>query len=169
MSLSSDFFSHAIELSKGGETADSIVLRRIVSAAYYALFHLLIEDATELLGPNLSPEIRHRIQRWFEHGTMKQICGRFGKSNLDQPLKDLVGDTASFDLQKVCNTFITLQEARHKADYDSSHIVDFKEALQQLALSVTARQAWKRIRQTSEANVFLLSFLLFKNWERDRL
>lgn len=168
MSLAAEFLSHAADLVAPTAPLDPISLRRVVSASYYALFHQIIEDAAEVIGPNVSLEINHRIQRWFEHGTMKQICGRFLKTRLEQPLKDLIGDSASPDLQTVCSTFISSQEARHEADYNPGYAIDLKEALQQIQYAVTAIDAWKRIRASSEANVFILSLLLFKNWDRDR-
>lgn len=42
-------------------------LRRAVSTAYYALFHLLISEATENWAP---PELRAILGRCFDHGTM---------------------------------------------------------------------------------------------------
>lgn len=169
MSLAEDFLAHAINLIPPPEPKpDQIILRRIVSALYYALFHQLTEDAAGLIGRNVSSEISHRLQRWFEHGVMKQICGRFLKPRLDQPLSDLLGDSASPDLQVVCRTFISLQEARHDADYDPAYAINLNIALQHFESTIEAIEAWRRVRDTSGANVFILSLLLFKNWDRDR-
>src|SRR5882672_11672305 len=43
-------------------------LRRAVSTAYHALFHLLISEATLNWG---RPELRSELGRIFEHGRMK--------------------------------------------------------------------------------------------------
>src|SRR5277367_3991443 len=48
-------------------------LRRAVSTAYYALFHLLISEATLNWR---RPEQRHLFARMFEHGKMKSACER---------------------------------------------------------------------------------------------
>jgi hypothetical protein len=61
-----------------------------------------------------------------------------------------------------------LQDERHDADYNPGYAIGSREALQSLESAVTATDAWKRIRTTSEANVFILSLLLFKNWDRER-
>src|SRR5216684_8102629 len=48
-------------------------LRRAVSTAYYALFHLLISEATS----NWSrPELRAILARVFDHGPMKQAADK---------------------------------------------------------------------------------------------
>lgn len=48
-------------------------LRRSVSTAYYALFHLLIHEAT--LNWN-KVEQRALLARFFEHGKMKNACDK---------------------------------------------------------------------------------------------
>jgi hypothetical protein len=139
-----------------------------MSASYYALFHKINEDAVELIAPNVSQSIKHRIQRWFEHAEMKKICGRFTKAQLDQPLQGLIGSTASADLQTVAHSFVQLQDARHSADYDLSYQVSADEAYQKLALAATAINAWVQLKNSAEANIFILSLLLWKNWDKDR-
>jgi hypothetical protein len=52
-------------------------LRRAISAAYYALFHLLIRDAVRQLGPNLNEDLFNRAYRWFDHGTMNRVAKAF--------------------------------------------------------------------------------------------
>lgn len=52
-----------------GTNPSQTSLRRAVSTAYYALFHLLIEDAaSRWSGP---PESRTGLERGFQHGSMK--------------------------------------------------------------------------------------------------
>src|SRR5215475_8615401 len=48
-------------------------LRRALSTAYYALFHLLISEATQLWK---RPQDRIELARVFEHIHMKTICVR---------------------------------------------------------------------------------------------
>jgi hypothetical protein len=69
--------------------AREVDLRRSVSAAYYALFHRINEVSVALVAANVSIETNHRIQRWFEHAKLKEICGRFFKPKLEQPLLGL--------------------------------------------------------------------------------
>jgi len=143
-------------------------IRRSMSASYYALFHQINADAVGLIAPNVSQAVNHRIQRWFDHAEMKNICGRFTKPQLDQPLRGLIGNTAPEGLQMVASSFIQLQEKRHNADYDLSYSVTADEAYQLLALSATAMDAWGRLKGSAEANIFILSLLMWKNWDKER-
>ena len=143
-------------------------LRRAVSTAYYALFHLINDSAVAVVAPNVTLETNHRIRRWFDHAEMKKVCGRFLPVRLTAPLLQLIGPEASPDLQTVALTFIVLQDARHSADYDLSPTFSRSQALGLIQEAQTAFQVWHRIRRSSEANIFILSLLLWKNWERER-
>jgi len=46
-------------------------LRRAVSSAYYALFHLLISETTKNWK---RPAERHTLARMFDHGPMGKVC-----------------------------------------------------------------------------------------------
>ena len=165
---------HAIQLLRmdhngvGADEMRNVSERRAVSAAYYALFHHINAAAASLIAPNVPAETNHRIQRWFEHAKMKEICGRFIKPQLDQPLRDLVGATAPPDLQNVARSFIDLQEARHNADYDLSFKLSSADAHQLITVAVRAIASWDRIATSAEANIFVLSLLMWKNWDKDR-
>ena len=174
MSFSRDLISHAIYLAG---TKDPLLTegsrrtyshRRAVSAAYYALFHHINRSAVDLIAPNVPDETNHRIQRWFEHAEMKRICGRFLQAKLDQPLLGLIGASSSNDLQNVAQSFITLQQARHSADYDLSYSLTAEETEQLIILALVAMNSWDRIANSAEANIFVLSLLMWKNWEKDR-
>ncbi len=121
-----------------------------------------------LIAPNVSTKTNHRIQRWFDHGEMKRICGRFLPAKLDQPLRDLIGDTASTDLQTVALGFIQLQDARHSADYDLSYSLTQQIAWDIFEKATETTEAWDRIQNSAEANIFILSLLMWKNWDKDR-
>ena len=70
MDLIDDFFLHAVS-SPLPETSDTeqIDFRRAVSAAYYAVFHLLTMTAAESSGGRTRE--RHRFARLFEHGNLR--------------------------------------------------------------------------------------------------
>jgi hypothetical protein len=153
-----------------GDYPSEVSIRRSVSASYYALFNKINEEAVNLIAPNVRPEINHRIRRWFDHAEMKKICGRFTKPMLDQPLKNLIGTVASPDLQEVASSFIQLQDSRHGADYDLSFQLTADEAHDLLVTAALAIDAWERLRGSAEANIFILSLLMWKNWEdKERL
>jgi hypothetical protein len=143
-------------------------LRRAVSTAYYAVFHLLAAEGSEMLAPNVDKSTLHLIQRWFDHGEMKKTCGKFSVSPLTTPLKELLGETASADLHRVVRTFIVLQEARHSADYDMSWNLTRAQTLLFVQQARDANEAWLRIRKDAEANIFILAIFLWKHLDRPR-
>jgi uncharacterized protein (UPF0332 family) len=152
---------------KQGEM-QSVSYARAVSAAYYALFHHINSAAAGLIAPNVPSDTNQRVQRWFEHAEMKKVCGRFLQATLDQPLRNLVGETASPEMQNVASSFIKLQEARHRADYDLSYSLSSEEAQELIVAAIGAMASWDNIAASAEANIFILSLLLWKNWERER-
>lgn len=102
-------------------------LRRSISTAYYALFHLLIEAATDqLLGSGSKPAqraIKGTAGRWFTHQRMAEICLLFQSAALPGKLRKALPAEAtqaavSQELQHVARAFVVLQNARHAADYD---------------------------------------------------
>jgi uncharacterized protein (UPF0332 family) len=155
----------------GARAADlrDVSRRGAVSAAYYALFHHINGKAVDLIAPNVQSETNHRIQRWFEHAEMKKVCGRFLQTKLDQPLLGLIGPTASSELQDVASSFIKLQDERHSADYDLSYSLSSEEAHRLIRRAVTAVASWDVVANSAEANIFILSLLMRKNWEKGSL
>lgn len=84
-------------------------LRRAVSTAYYALFHVLARNGADLLigaGAGRSGEGWARVYRALDHGFAKNACREL--RNLSFPA----------GIVNCANEFVELQEARHKADYD---------------------------------------------------
>lgn len=134
-----------------------VKLRRAVSGAYYAVSHQINGDAARLLAPNVSQRTNHRIQRWFGHAEVKATCVRFLPAKLGKPLYDLIGESASLDMQTLARNFIELQEARHRADYDLSYQLVLDDATPLLTLAEEASAAWQQLQGTHEANIFILS------------
>ena len=100
-------------------------LRRAVSAAYYALFHFLIEESTFLAvgTSNASRPLRQLVGRGFSHTVMKSASAEMGKLtpfDLLKPFWPLYGVTSSPQLQTLARNFVELQQERHRADYDLS-------------------------------------------------
>ena len=170
MSLAGDLMEQAEHLAhREPRKPKQASLRRAVSASYYGLFHLLNSAAATIIAPNVPVHINHRIQRWLDHGEMKRVCGRFLSTPVSNPLLDLVGPAVSPQMQFVARAFIELQNARHSADYDLGWTITRNEALQFVGLAWDAFEEWGNIRESSEANIFLLSLLLWKNWEKERI
>ncbi len=99
---------------------------------------------------------------------MKHVCGRFAAAKLTQPLLGLVGPEPSLALQTVASSFIQLQEARHSADYDLAYRLTERQANQYLEMAKIAIIGWRSIAGSAEANIFILSLLMWRNWEKER-
>jgi len=66
----------------------------------------------------------------------------------------------------VATIFHLLQDVRHEADYNKARRFTRQEASDSVDLAEEAFQAWVRIRGQAEAKVFLISLLLWRQWNR---
>lgn len=126
-------------------------LRRAVSASYYALFHLLIQDATRALIPKSDPELRKLIPRAFTHEEMASACRTFASTG-SQPaiLKAIYPDLViPSQLAAVAQAFVDLQKARHDADYATHLSWTRTMALTELERAELAFNDWDAIRPRS--------------------
>jgi hypothetical protein len=129
-------------------------LRRAVSTAYYALFHLLTQEAVGHWGI-----ARHRgaLARTFEHGKMNNVCDECVKSFFK------AGQPASgVRLNNVAKAFEELQRRRHLADYDNSQIWSRADAIDAIDLANDGFKDWRTIRDSDAAQDFLLQLFLPK-------
>ncbi len=110
-------------------------LRRSISTAYYALFHLLISEACELWGVD-----EHRR---FEHGQMKKASEKI-KTTWQKEAAS--GQFPYQDLYTVASAFIQLQERRHSADYDVSKPISSDLVIDALTEAFFAFGSWDRIK-----------------------
>src|SRR5262249_43585932 len=115
-------------------------LSRAVSTAYYALFHLLISEATA----NWSREpLRHALGRVFEHGKMKNACdARISELNSYSEANPPAGreQATSIHLHWIANTFVQCQQLRNDADYNTAKEWTDTEVA---TLIASVRQAFK--------------------------
>ncbi len=131
-------------------------LRRAVSTAYYALFHLLLEDASQRwLG---SPEARYGLERAFDHGQMKRASNQFRGTTWH----DWFGTSQQVpaEVRRVASTFVDLQEERHTADYDNPEQWSLIEVQAILNTAQAAFQDWESIHMDQMAGNYLLAMLL---------
>jgi len=90
-----------------------------VSTAYYALFHLLVgESMTRIVA---DPTLRSRVALSFQHDRMKHVCQEYSEAKLDDAgyLTIKSGAVIPVQLQDIGTAFVSLQNARHQADYDT--------------------------------------------------
>jgi hypothetical protein len=127
-------------------------LKRSVSTAYYALFHVLARDAADLLvgtGQNRADEAWAQTYRALEHGFAKHACSQARALGFPH---------------RICtcaDAFVTLQQARHDADYNPNHRILRADALSAIAL---AEQAIRDLKssQRRDRKAFAVLLLLKK-------
>jgi uncharacterized protein (UPF0332 family) len=124
-------------------------LRRAVSTAYYAVFHLLIDEVVSKWAVERQRSV---LARTFEHSKMRAVCD------------DVVKDVKSLppELNTLASSFIQLQQYRHTADYDNSRQWSRADVTYVLTLATDAFDAWLAISAQDEAQDFLLQLFLPK-------
>ena len=134
-------------------------LRRAVSTAYYALFHLLIHEAT-LNWKRVDQ--RSLLARFFEHGKMKSASEK-QKGESSAYLKKHPAPSPQVDcanhLKRVADTFFQAQQQRHTADYDNSKTWTRTDVMALIDLVDSAFQSWHQIRNEPTAQAYLISLL----------
>lgn len=135
-------------------------LRRAISSAYYALFHLLTGAAASLVTPRSLQGLDLSVRRTFEHAAMKDLCKGFAAGNVPVPLQTHVANQLDPDLRLVADAFIELQQARHQADYDLGRPQTRSEALRLVQVAQDAFAGWARVRTSKDARVFLVALAL---------
>ncbi len=165
MALADDLLEQAHHLARREKSKPrQASLRRAISTAYYALFHLLISEA--VLNWKRS-EHRFDLARSFEHGQMRAASELQKKVLLrQQKMADpkLDGEDLSIDyhLLKVVSNFVELQQQRHLADYDNSRVWTRVEALNEVHSASEAFRSWQIIRNEPAAQDYLFSLMLKK-------
>ncbi len=155
MAYHDDLLRQALQLARSERNRPrQASLRRAVSAAYYGLFHMLIDEAVRNWR---HAQLRPILGRAFDHSTMKAACNQL----LDRGRRFGTGDPAAMRiLRVVAEAFVQLQEQRHIADYDSSKRWTRSEALAQIKRAEEALAGWRTIREAEIAQRFLVSLLV---------
>jgi uncharacterized protein (UPF0332 family) len=135
------------------ESATQADLRRAVSTAYYALFHLLVSETTLNWSRDSS---RNALGRMFDHGMMKRVSDHLAKKT------PFAGEdpTAVSALGLVAKIFVELQDLRHIADYDNATSWTRLDAIVPIASAKSAFRAWDDIKHTDIAQEYLVSLLI---------
>jgi hypothetical protein len=117
MNLAEDLLAQAkllASLEKGRPRQAS--LRRAISAAYYAVFHLLVMDGCRKVAPG-NQRLQKKISRAFVHKNMQRVCSAIANDKPKEPSKVhewLPPHPLSADLKTVARMFYQLQEARER-------------------------------------------------------
>jgi hypothetical protein len=141
------------------ESPHQASLRRAVSTAYYALFHLLISEATVNWA---RPELRAKLGRCFDHGPMKN-ASKITVSQINRDIKrnSFAGSekTVALHLRTVANAFIQAQQRRNDADYKMDKEWKPIEVAANIASVTEAFETWVIIREEPAAQAYLVSLL----------
>jgi hypothetical protein len=132
-----------------------LTLRRAVSAAYYAVFHFLISEATSNWS---NAALRTALGRAYDHGVMKTASNRILNS-MDFPFSG-EDPTVVANLRSVARAFSQLQEDRHFADYNLTKDLDPVDALKQVKSAEAIFNTWPSMRRHQIAQAYLVSLLV---------
>lgn len=161
MALHNDLLDQAAHLARREPRRPrQASLRRAVSAAYYALFHLLTGEAASLITPTALKGFEPSVRRILAHSEMKNFCKSVSQAQVPAPLRSHAAALGQADLRDVAKAFVQLQEARHRADYDLATQHSRSEALRLIRVAQDAFAKWERIRRTDGARAFLLALAL---------
>lgn len=123
-------------------------LKRAISTAYYATFHALAGLCADLFigtGGDRSRPAWRQVYRALEHGFAKNACSQ--AVNLGFPP----------GVQNFANSFVRLQEERHRADYDPD--ARYSRAETQLLIA-NADQAISGLRRSARPDLRAFSALV---------
>jgi hypothetical protein len=157
--LSEQLMAQAEFLVRDSDSNEANV-RRSVSSAYYALFHLLVRDA--ILNWKHADH-RSRLARTFDHKRMKDASTAILKEigNVWNPEAG-DSDRERFGLWTFAQAFVDLQQARHRADYDIEEPFQPLDAAVHIAQARLAFLTWDEVKDEPLAQRYLYS-LLFKD------
>ncbi len=114
-------------------------LKRAISTAYYAVFHMICRECADLLvggtPSKRSPEAWKQAYRVLEHGFAKSQCKN-----------TTIMRRFPREIEDFAQTFVTLQEKRHSADYDPESRFTKSDAR---ILITRAEQAIKSLRRVA--------------------
>lgn len=162
MAFAPDLLEQAVHLANRERTRPKQAsLRRAISTSYYALFHLLIHEATN--NWKKAPQ-RPLLARAFEHGRMKSACGKrrdeLEKFLSTSPKPSAANTAVAEHLLTVVTAFVNAQQQRHTADYDNSKQWTRTEVLSQIAAVATAFDSWSSVRKEDMAQDCLVYLLV---------
>lgn len=171
MSLADDLLGVAREMAESTNPVwQQARLRRAASTAYYALFHLLVEEAAARFVDD--PKIRTLVARGFSHTDLMKVATTFesGAGALPKHIKLVFADAIPHGIVEISKVFILLQRNRHEADYDLLSVFVQHEVVEIVS---KAEQAFADFRTLlanpaakSAIDLFLSSLLLIDRWKK---
>ena len=156
MAYHDDLLAHALGLVQT-QPASEVTLRRAVSAAYYAAFHLLIFEATQHWD---NSALRPTLARAYDHALMKSTS----KPDLRSPRVPLHerGPKGRQELKQIARGFAQLQEDRHFADYNLTEPLLLLDALDQVRAAEQIFRTMQAIKTEQIVQEYLTLLLVKK-------
>lgn len=154
MGLADELLEDAHFLADKGVVDDrQTLMRRAISTAYYATFHLFVEDFVEHWE---FEDQRARLGRMFSHGPMRNAA--FTPKEKKNPA------AVEQELLDVITAFGQLQKDRQRADYDSGWRLVETDVRDSIRLAEDVFIKWRKIKDEDIARHHLLSMFNAK-WE----
>ncbi len=97
---------------------------------------------------------------------MKEVCLPISRNAPGTILQEVLPGGFSVPMRTFTRAFVALQEARHEADYDLAADYTRSEALDLLEQARAAFLAWRSVRISDEANVFLAALMFARRWAK---
>jgi hypothetical protein len=145
--LADDLLEDARDLATKGDAQNrKSCMRRAISTAYYAVFHLLIED---FVSQWAIEDQRARLARMFTHQKMR-----------DAPFKPMDKESLTpveVTLTDVIRRFGQLQSDRHRADYDVGWNILPTDVNAAITQAEAIFEKWHSIRDEEVSRNHLLS------------
>lgn len=168
--MHSDLFLQAETLAKlDSRRPKQVNLRRAVSAAYYAVFHFLVDEAcrAQLGAQHQQAGYRNALARAFGHTTMRAACSSFRSGTLKPVVTKSLPLTGGkypilAPIQNLAGTFVELQEKRHLADYDRAERFRRSDVQALIEQAVKHVDDFARLPVSNERTFFLCCLWAYK-------
>ncbi len=141
-------------------------LRRAISNAYYALFHLLTTDAARLFVRD-DPAAASRIARTLSHADVRNVSLEFSRGQLPKSMRSIEEPfEISPQLRSVSDAVTRLQQARHRADCDLDKTFTRPTAIGFIEEAETAFAHWASVKSADDARLYLACFSNWDSWNK---
>jgi uncharacterized protein (UPF0332 family) len=167
MNIANDLLAQARQLATvDPRKPKQVNLRRAVSSAYYAVFHLLSDAAASLHASD--PVWKAWLARTLNHADMKRVSVLFSANKLPKAIQPAaVGYQTPPDLVTVAKMFVEMQQERHAADYDLTTNLGREAVLDLIVRTEEAFVRWENVKRSDDAKLYLSCFSLWKKWDDD--
>jgi len=126
--------------------------RRSISTAYYALFHRLTEDVSQLVIGQLEAHRQTAFRRSIGHRAFKGLRKELAEQHQQADQAGLPDrQRVLADLMELCADLLQLQESRESADYAPQLDAPRATAEEALLSSELALQTWLALPESAKA------------------